>query len=77
MARRSSYALRLALAFAVVALVAAGLTALLVNLAFGQQFGAYLSAQSRSCPPPTWLSGVGTRQLCSQSEPQRPWRAWT
>jgi two-component system sensor histidine kinase BaeS len=48
MARRSSYALRLALAFAVVALVAAGLTALLVNLAFGQQFGAYLSAQQQA-----------------------------
>ncbi len=48
MARRSSYALRLALAFAVVALVAAGITALLVNLAFGQQFGAYLSAQQQA-----------------------------
>ncbi len=48
MARRSSYALRLTLAFAVVALVAAGLTALLVNLAFGQQFGAYLSAQQQA-----------------------------
>ena len=48
MARRSSYAFRLALAFAVVALVAAGLTAVLVNLAFGQQFGAYLSAQQQT-----------------------------
>ena len=48
MARRSPFALRLALAFAVVALVAAGLTALLVNLAFGQQFGAYLSTQQQA-----------------------------
>jgi hypothetical protein len=39
---RSSFAVRLVIAFAVVGLIAAAVTALLVNLAFGSRFTNYL-----------------------------------
>jgi two-component system sensor histidine kinase BaeS len=46
--RRRSFSVRLAVAFATVAVAGVALTALLVNLAFGARFSSYLAQQQRA-----------------------------